>query len=99
MDRLMTYRTVMFTILLACMNVTVSFGQSPDLQQLKVKLQQLEKMMEDLKQQIAIAEASESTPVAPTPPKASPPSCRHLIEVISSSKVPREAGRRRSARR
>ena len=58
-----------------------SSARAPDLQQLKTKLQQLEQMMQDLKQQIAIAEASESTPVAPAPAKTSPPSKVPLPEL------------------
>jgi len=58
----------------ASLTVVLWFGapssaQTPDLQQLKTKLQQLDQMMQELKQQIATAEARQNTPVAPVPVK------------------------------
>jgi len=63
----------------ASLTVVLWFGapssaQTPDLQQLKTKLQQLDQMMQELKQQIATAEARQNTPVAPVPVKTSPAS-------------------------
>ncbi len=40
-------------------------AETPDLAQLKIKLQQLEQMMQDLKTQIAVAEQSQNTPAPP----------------------------------
>ena len=53
-------------------------AQSPDLQELKNKLQQLEKSMQELKMQIAAVEQAQATPAQPVKaaaeqPKVSPP--------------------------
>src|ERR1700757_4577333 len=48
-------------------------AQSPDLNELKGKLQQLEQMMQDLKQQIATAEAAQQTPGQPLVTKVPQP--------------------------
>ena len=51
----------------------LAWAQPPDLNQLKTKLQQLEQMMLDLKQQIAEAEGAQATPATPfvAPPSKS----------------------------
>jgi len=60
-------------IFLFWMSATTTLAHTPDLEQLKTKLQQLEQMMQDLKKQIASAEANENIPQPPTSAKAVPP--------------------------
>ena len=52
-----------FFIVFACS--TSAFAQSPDLEQLKSKLQQLEQMMQELKSQIVAAEQQQAPPGQP----------------------------------
>jgi hypothetical protein len=66
------------TLLILCLGAGCGWAQSPDLNQLKTKLAELERMMQDMKQQIAAAETAQSPPgqlLAPTttaqPPTAS----------------------------
>ena len=59
-------------ILLLWMSATTTLAQTPDLEQLKTKLQQLDQMVQDLKQ-IASVEANENTPQPPASAKAVPP--------------------------
>jgi len=62
----------LFFVLSVC--VPCVRAQSPDLNQLKGKLEQLEQMMNDLKQQIAAAENAQSAPAAPSAPLVAPAS-------------------------
>jgi hypothetical protein len=70
-------------------------AQSPDLSQLKNKLQQLEQMMRELQQEIAAAEQAQSAPgqaiVTPTPPKTQVPPplvpTQHIGELTRSRDV------------
>ena len=52
-----------FCIVFVCS--TSAFAQSPDLEQLKSKLQQLEQMMQELKSQIVAAEQQQAPPGQP----------------------------------
>src|SRR4051812_30101825 len=64
--------TTLLLILFVCAPSTRA--QSPELQQLKTKLDQLEQTMQDLKQQIQAAEAAQQAPGQPTAAKPSEPS-------------------------
>ncbi len=68
-------------IFLLCVSAASTFAQTADLQQLKIKLQQLEQMMQDLKKQIASVEANESAPLPPISAKAAPPAKVPLPEL------------------
>ena len=61
----MKYATVRFFALALTAGVFCALAQSPDLNQLKTKLTQLEQMMQDLKQQIAAAEQVQAPPGQP----------------------------------
>src|SRR3954454_14048841 len=64
-----------FQVLVAlCVCASSARSQSPDLKQLKTKLDQLEQTMQDLKQQIEAAEASQQSPGQPAAAKPSEPS-------------------------
>src|SRR3954452_5340142 len=63
---------IFFVVLCICASSARS--QSPDLKQLKVKLDQLEQTMQDLKQQIEAAEAVQQSPGQPAAPTTSQPS-------------------------
>ncbi|MFL6446418.1 MAG: DcaP family trimeric outer membrane transporter [Bryobacteraceae bacterium] len=63
---------VFFVVLCVCASSARS--QSPDLKQLKAKLDQLEQTMQDLKQQIEAAEAVQQSPGQPAAPTTSQPS-------------------------
>ena len=52
-------------ILSGFLTFSACLAETPDLAQLKTKLQQLEQMMQDLKTQIAAAEQSQNTPAPP----------------------------------
>jgi hypothetical protein len=56
---------VRLIFLIACVGAAFAWAQSPDLNQLKSKLEQLDQMMQDLKQQISAAEAAQQTPGQP----------------------------------
>src|SRR3954464_11420586 len=60
--------------LIICVCVLSAQTQSPDLKQLKTKLDQLEQTMQDLKQQIEAAEASQQSPGPPAAATTSAPS-------------------------
>jgi hypothetical protein len=72
---------VRYTILRKMLFVLVasaasSLGQSPDISQLKNKLADLEKMMQEIRQQIAVVEQSQNTPaqsLVTPPPKSEVP--------------------------
>src|SRR3954471_16885485 len=70
---------VRLILLVACVGTAFAWAQSTDLNQLKSKLEQLDQMMQDLKKQIAAAEAAQQTPGQPLvetnsqPAKASTP--------------------------
>lgn len=66
-------RNVILLIFLVWMSATTAPAQTPDLQQLKTKQQQLEQMMQDLLKQIATVEANEDVPQPPSTAKATPP--------------------------
>ena len=68
-------------VFLLCVSAGSTSAQTDDLQQLKIKLQQLEQMMQDLKKQIASVEANENTPLPPTSAKAPPPAKVPLPEL------------------
>jgi hypothetical protein len=61
----MNYRSVRYLLLVALVGATSGLAQSPDLNQLKTKLQQLEQMMQELKSQIAAVEQPQA-PLAQT---------------------------------
>ncbi len=63
---------VVSLVFLLCVSAASTSAQTDDLQLLKIKLQQLEQMMQDLKKQIASVEANENTPLPPTSAKAGP---------------------------
>jgi hypothetical protein len=65
--------SIVFLIFLFWLSATATLAQTPDLQQLKTKLQQLEQTMQDLKRQIETVEANENMPQPPTGAKAVPP--------------------------
>ena len=65
--------SIVSSIFLFWMSASTSVAQTPDLQQLKTKLQQLDQMMRHLKQQVASVEASDNILQPPTSAKAAPP--------------------------
>ena len=100
-------------ILLLWMSATTTLAQTPDLEQLKTKLQQLDQMVQDLKKQIASVEANENTPQPPAGAKefrrqrSRRRNCRRPISTdshlsvklrIRIPTVPRESMRRLSTR-
>ena len=52
----MSHRSPRYLLLIGLVGAISGLAQSPDLNQLKTKLQQLEQMMQELKSQIAAAE-------------------------------------------
>src|SRR3954471_7718066 len=68
--------SVFLVFVVLCVCVSPAQSQSPDLKQLKAKLDQLEQTMQDLKQQIEAAEAVQQSPgrraVATTPQPSQP---------------------------
>ena len=69
----------LFRSLLLAVSIVVvaSWAQAPDLAQLKNQLQQLDRMMQDLKQQIDQVENAQNTPASPsTPPARGPEASR-----------------------
>ena len=58
-------RIIRAILTVACTSGIYAWAQAPDLTQMKAKLDQLEQMMQDLKQQIASAEAAQQTPAKP----------------------------------
>src|SRR3954449_8464189 len=66
------FSRVLFVVLCLCGQSVRA--QSPDLKQLKTKLDQLEQTMQDLKQQIEAAEASQQSPGPPAAATTSAPS-------------------------
>jgi hypothetical protein len=62
---------------LCCLSAATGFSQTADVQQLKDKLQALERTVQDLKNELASVEQAQKTPVAPTvatgTPKQVPP--------------------------
>src|SRR3954470_14988954 len=85
---------------LRCISIAFSvgavccFGQSTDLNQLKSKLEQLDKMMQDLKQQIAQAETAQQAPgqplVSKTPQPTQVPAPQVPVDYMSKLTMTRE---------
>jgi hypothetical protein len=68
----MQHRVFRRVLLGAFFGAISSWAQSPDLDQLKSKLQQLEQMMQELKQQIATVEQAQAPPGQPLVPAKTP---------------------------
>jgi DcaP outer membrane protein len=88
----------MKTCMLRCLLLGFSVGtmsswaQTPDLSQLKAKLQQLEQMMQDLKQQISQVEAAQTPPGAPAPPAAPLVAATPRPSTVPAPQVPEYIG-------
>jgi DcaP outer membrane protein len=84
-----------FVLLGVISGTLAAWAQSPDLNELKAKLQQLEQMMQDLKGQITAAEESQNAPgkpfVAPTPQANKVPLAQVPTEHMGELTLTREA--------
>jgi hypothetical protein len=91
----MKHSTLRYILALVSVGAIGAWAQSPDLNQLKNKLQQLEQMMQDLKQEIAQAESAQGTPgtplVAPEPKPAKVPIPQVPTDHIGELTLTREA--------
>ena len=84
-----------YVLLIFSVGAMFAWAESPDLNQLKSKLQQLEQMMQDLKQQIADVEGNQNAPgspfVAPAPQAAKVPTPRVPTDHMGELTMTREA--------
>jgi DcaP outer membrane protein len=90
----MRYRSIGSSVLVLCFGAASAWAQSADLNQLKTKLQQLEEMMLDLKQQIAAAEAAQQAPsqalAANAPKSATAPTPQLPVEHMGKLTMDRQ---------
>src|SRR6516225_2999219 len=82
----MKYATLRTLCIALCVPATSAFAQAPDLNQLKSKMQQLEQMMHDLRQEIASVEQSQKPPGAPLV-SAAPQTPAVPTEQISNNRI------------
>src|SRR4051812_36131107 len=68
----MRYSVFPSTLLVFCLGAGLGWAQSPDVNQLKAKLAQLDQMMQDLRQEIANVEAAQKAPGQPLVATTSP---------------------------
>jgi hypothetical protein len=61
----MNRRVLQCTLIAFCGCDATTWAQTPDISQLKAKMQQLEQMMQELQQQISVIEPGEKTPATP----------------------------------